>query len=50
MAKHHLRFCGKGYRADDPFELAHRIAVALGGGDGTTDHAHRSCNRAEGVG
>jgi hypothetical protein len=39
-----------GYRENDPFEMAHDIAVALGGGDGTTRWAHRSCNRSEGVG
>jgi hypothetical protein len=42
--------CGKGYIAGDPFEQAHRISVTLGGGDGTTELAHRSCNAAEGAG
>lgn len=41
--------CGKGYLTGDPFEQAHDVAVALGGGDGTVQWAHRSCNRAEGV-
>ena len=34
-----LVFGDGGYRAADPFELAHRIAVALGGGDGTIEGA-----------
>ena len=38
--------CGSGYRDGDPFELAHDVAVTLGGGDGSTHWAHRSCNRA----
>jgi hypothetical protein len=42
--------CGGGYRENDPFEMAHDIAVALGGGDGSAHWAHQSCNRAEGVG
>jgi hypothetical protein len=42
--------CGKGYLPGDPFEMAHDIAVILGGGNGTTQWAHRTCNRAEGVG
>jgi hypothetical protein len=42
--------CGRGYLPDDPFELAHDVAVALGGGDGSRQWAHRSCNRREGVG
>lgn len=42
--------CGDGYREDDPFELAHDVAVILGGGDGNRQWAHRSCNRSEGAG
>jgi len=42
--------CGLGWRTGDPFEEAHDISVKFGGGDGTVRWAHRSCNRAEGVG
>lgn len=45
--------CGRGYEAVPelgPFVQAHRTAVAFGGGDGTTDWAHKLCNEIEGVG
>lgn len=40
--------CKKGWRPNDPFEFAHDVAVTFGGGTGKL--AHRTCNRAEGVG
>ena len=39
-----------GWREGDPFEKAHDVAVAAGGGDQTVRWAHRSCNRSEGKG
>lgn len=42
--------CHNPFSAADPFERAHDVAVALGGGDGSWQWAHRSCNRSEGVG
>ena len=44
----HCAICKKGWRPNDPFEFAHDVAATLGGGD--CEFAHRSCNRAEGVG
>jgi DNA-binding Xre family transcriptional regulator len=42
--------CGDPWRERDPFEKAHDISVAAGAGANVTRYAHRSCNRAEGVG
>lgn len=38
--------CGRGYDPDDPFEVGHKIANVLGGGEGIVGWEHMSCNRS----